>query len=105
MAGLEGGCREKDRVIQLTRTSPGSLPLMDRFLRFSASGAQLCWRVKDGAKSVPVKTLETLPDGSELVMLHESDGGRPENRQPCLGVKDGVPGDPRDTVKVGLPET
>jgi hypothetical protein len=49
---------------------------MDRFLRFSATGAQLCWRVKNGAKSVPVKTLETLPDGSELVMLHESDGMR-----------------------------
>ena len=47
---------------------------MDRWLRFSATGADLCWRVKNGAKSVPFKTLKTLPDGSELVMLHESDG-------------------------------
>ena len=49
---------------------------MDRFLRFSASGADLAWRVKNGAKSVPFKTVSTLPDGSELVMLHESDGMR-----------------------------
>src|SRR5271165_5292359 len=54
---------------------------MDRFLRFSATGAQLCWRVKNGAKSVPLKTLRTLPDGSELVMLHESDGMRARRRR------------------------
>jgi hypothetical protein len=47
---------------------------MDRWIRFSATGAHLCWRVKGGAKSVPFKTLKTLPDGSELVLLHESDG-------------------------------
>jgi hypothetical protein len=47
---------------------------MDRWIRFSATGAHLCWRVKNAAKSVPVKTLKTLPDGSELVLLHESDG-------------------------------
>jgi len=47
---------------------------MDRWIRFSATGAHLCWRVKNGAKSVPFKTLKTLPDGSELVLLHESDG-------------------------------
>jgi hypothetical protein len=49
---------------------------MDRFLRSSARGADLAWRVKNGAKSVPLKTVKTLPDGSELVMLHESDGMR-----------------------------
>jgi hypothetical protein len=54
---------------------------MDRFLRFSAGGAQLWWRVKNGAKSVPLKTLKTLPDGSELVMLHESDGMRARRRR------------------------
>jgi hypothetical protein len=54
---------------------------MDRFLRFSATGAELCWRVKNGAKSVPFKTLKTLPDGSELVMLHESDGMRARRRR------------------------
>jgi Transposase DDE domain len=47
---------------------------MDRYCRFSASGAELAWRVKDGAKSIPARTLEILPDGSELVVLHESDG-------------------------------
>jgi hypothetical protein len=46
---------------------------LDRWIRFSATGAHLCWRVKNAAKSVPFKTLKTLPDGSELVLLHESD--------------------------------
>ena len=46
---------------------------MDRWIRFSGTGAHLCWRVKNGAKSVPFRTLKTLPDGSELVLLHESD--------------------------------
>jgi hypothetical protein len=54
---------------------------MDRFLRFSARGAHLAWRVKNGAKSVPLKTTRTLPDGSELVMLHESDGMRTRRRR------------------------
>jgi len=54
---------------------------MDRFLRFSATGAQLCWRLKNGAKSVPCKTVKTLPDGSELVMLRESDGMRGRRRR------------------------
>ena len=60
---------------------------MDRFLRFSARGAHLAWRVKNGAKSVPLKTVKTLPDGSELVMLHESDGMRTRRRRD--------PGNPR----------
>jgi hypothetical protein len=54
---------------------------MDRFLRFSARGAHLAWRVKNGAKSVPLKTVRTLPDGSELVMLRESDGMRTRRRK------------------------
>jgi hypothetical protein len=45
---------------------------MDRWIRFSASGAHLAWRVKNGAKSVPFKTLKALTDGSELVLLRES---------------------------------
>jgi hypothetical protein len=45
---------------------------MDRWIRFSARGAHLVWRVKNGAKSVPFKTIKTLPDGSELVLLRES---------------------------------
>jgi hypothetical protein len=67
---------------------PGILNLADRgffsmhrWIRFSGTGADLAWRVKNGAKSVPVKTLETLPDGSELVMLHESDGMRARRRR------------------------
>jgi hypothetical protein len=47
---------------------------MDRWIRFSATGAHLCWRVKNGARSVPFRTLKTLPDGSELVLLRESGG-------------------------------
>jgi hypothetical protein len=47
---------------------------MDRFCRFSATGADLAWRVKNSAKSIPCKTIDVLPDGSELVVLHESDG-------------------------------
>jgi hypothetical protein len=54
---------------------------MDRFLRFSARGAELAWRVKNGAKCVPFKTIRELPDGSELVMLHESDGMRAKRRR------------------------
>ena len=67
---------------------PGILNLADRgffsmhrWIRFSAAGAHLAWRVKNGAKSVPLKTIRTLPDGSELVMLHESDGMRARRRR------------------------
>jgi hypothetical protein len=45
---------------------------MDRWLRFSAAGAHLLWRVKNSAKSVPFRRLRTLKDGSELVLLRES---------------------------------
>ena len=60
---------------------------MHRWIRFSAAGADLAWRIKNGAKSVPLKTIRTLPDGSELVMLHESDGMRTRRRKEA--------GDPR----------
>ena len=53
---------------------------MDRWIRFSARGAHLAWRVKNGAKSVPFKTIKTLPDGSELVLLRES-GSMPGKRR------------------------
>src|SRR5260370_487550 len=46
----------------------------------SACGGR-AWRIKNGAKSVPLKTVRTLPDGSELVMLHESDGMRARRRR------------------------
>jgi hypothetical protein len=58
---------------------PGQLSLadrgffsMDRWLRFSAAGAHLLWRVKNAARSVPFRQLKTLKDGSELVLLRES---------------------------------
>ena len=61
---------------------------MDRWIRFSARGAHLVWRVKNGAKSVPFRTLRTLPDGSELVLLRESDSmlarRRRENKDKTL---------------------
>jgi Transposase DDE domain/Insertion element 4 transposase N-terminal len=67
---------------------PGMLNLADRgffsmhrWIRFSGTGAHLAWRVKNGAKSVPLTTVKTLPDGSELVMLHESDGMRARRRR------------------------
>jgi hypothetical protein len=60
---------------------PGQLSLadrgffsMDRWLRFSAAGAHLLWRVKNAARSVPFRQLRTLKDGSELVLLRESSG-------------------------------
>src|SRR5205823_4601411 len=54
---------------------------MDRWIRFSARGAHLAWRVKNSTKSVPLKTIRVLPDGSELVMLHESDDMRSRRRR------------------------
>jgi Transposase DDE domain/Insertion element 4 transposase N-terminal len=54
---------------------------MYRYLRFSANGAHLAWRVKNSAKQVPCKTVRVLPDGSELVRLHESDGMRRKRRK------------------------
>jgi hypothetical protein len=67
---------------------PGQLNLadrgflsMDRWLRFSAAGADLLWRVKNGAKCVPFKTLKVLKDGSELVLLRESTSMRARRRK------------------------
>lgn len=46
---------------------------LDRWVRFAATGAQLAWRVKNGARSLPGKIIEVLPDGSSLIRLRESD--------------------------------
>ncbi len=82
LAAAVGGYRDgenalADRLEGALR--PGQLSLadrgffsMDRWIRFSATGAHLLWRVKNGAKSVPFRHLETLKDGSELVLLRES---------------------------------
>ncbi|HEX9042628.1 MAG TPA: IS4 family transposase [Trebonia sp.] len=45
---------------------------MDRWLRFSGTGAHLLWRVRNAARSVPFAHLRTLKDGSELVLVRES---------------------------------
>jgi hypothetical protein len=47
---------------------------MARFLAAAATGAQLAWRVKNSNAHLPAKVSATLPDGSQLVRLHESDG-------------------------------
>jgi len=67
---------------------------MDRWIRFSARGAHLAWRVKNGAKSVPFKTLRVLSDGSELVLLRESDSMLGKRRR-----------DAGDTTLPRLPDT
>ena len=59
---------------------------LDRWIRFSADGAHLAWRVKNGAKSVPFKTLRVLSDGSELVLLRES-ASMPGKRRRDVGDK------------------
>jgi len=46
---------------------------MDRWTRAAATGAHLLWRVKNGARSLPARLVEVLPDGSALVRLAESD--------------------------------
>lgn len=58
---------------------PGMLNLADRnffsmarWVDFSATGAHLGWRVKNGAKSLPAKVIEVLSDGSSHVRLRES---------------------------------
>jgi hypothetical protein len=58
---------------------------MDRWLRFSGTGAHLLWRVKNGAKSVPFRTLCVLKDGSELVLLRESASMRARRRNNAGG--------------------
>jgi hypothetical protein len=67
---------------------PGQLNLadrgffsMDRWIRFSGTGAHLLWRVKNDTRSVPFKTLQVLKDGSELVLLRESASMRSRRRQ------------------------
>lgn len=66
---------------------PGTVNLADRnffsmhrWLRFAATGAHLLWRVKNGAKALPARITERLPDGSHLVRLRESDGMRARRR-------------------------
>jgi hypothetical protein len=68
---------------------------LDRWVRFTGTGAQLAWRVKNGVRSLPGKIIEVLPDGSTLVGLRESDSMLSRRR-----AKAGDPSLPRlpDTV-------
>ena len=54
--------------------------------RFSATGAQLLWRVKNAARSVPFRQLRTLKDGPGLVLLRKS-GNMPGRRRREAGDK------------------
>ena len=49
-------------------------PSMERYLAAAATGADLVWRWKNGKDCLPARTLEVLPDGSELVVMRESAG-------------------------------
>lgn len=67
-----------DRLVAQLR--PGTLNLadrnffsMDRWRAAAATGAHLAWRVKNGVNSLPATLIRTLPDGSELIRLTESD--------------------------------
>jgi hypothetical protein len=81
-AAAIGGYRDGENALadQLEGAlGPGQLSLADRgffsmgrWLRFSAAGAHLLWRVKNAARSVPFRLLRTLKDGSGLVLLRES---------------------------------
>jgi hypothetical protein len=72
---------EQHLVDQLLDTLlPGTLNLADRnffsmarWVRCTATGAHLAWRVKNGAKSLPARIVRTLPDGSAVLRLRESD--------------------------------
>jgi hypothetical protein len=82
-------CSEQELTDRLDgHLAPGTLNLADRnffsmqrWLRFTATGAQLAWRVKNGKKSLPARVTERLPDGSYLVRLHESDAMRARRRK------------------------
>jgi DDE family transposase/transposase IS4-like protein len=67
-----------DRLV--SQLAPGTLNLADRnffsmhrWRTAAGTGAHLVWRVKNGARSLPATVVATLPDGSELVRLRESD--------------------------------
>ncbi len=84
---------------------PGTVNLADRnffsmrrFLAFTATGAHLVWRVKNGPKSLPARVTARLPDGSYLVRLRESDGMLTKRRRD-LGER-GAPRLPETTARM-----
>ena len=56
---------------------------MDRWIRAAATGAHLVWRVKNGARSLPARLDQTLPDASAWIMLHESGQMLARRRKTC----------------------
>ena len=56
-------------------------PSMERYLAAAGTGANLVWRWKNDSKSLPARTLEVLPDGSELVVMRESGGMLAQRRR------------------------
>lgn len=65
----------------IPQLGPGTLNLADRnffsmarWVAAAGTGAQLAWRVKNGARSLPAKRVAVLSDGSTLVRLRESAG-------------------------------
>jgi hypothetical protein len=90
-AAAIGGYRDSENTLadQLTpHFREGQLNLADRgffsmhrWLALSATGAHLLWRARNGAKSVPYKTLQVLGDGSELVLMRESSAMRYRRRK------------------------
>lgn len=91
IAAAIGGYHDSENTLadQLTPCfREGQLNLADRgffamyrWLALSATGAHLLWRARNGAKSVPYKTLQVLPDGSELVLMRESSAMRCRRRK------------------------
>ena len=68
-----------DRLLRSFRSGMVNLadrgfPSMERYLAAAGTGADLVWRWKNDGRSLPAKTLEVLPDGSELVVMRESAG-------------------------------
>jgi hypothetical protein len=91
IAAAIGGYHDSENTLadQLTpHFGPGQLNLADRgffamyrWIALSATGAHLLWRARNGAKSVPYKTLDVLKDGSELVVMRESSNMRARRRK------------------------
>jgi hypothetical protein len=70
---LAGGILRSFRSGMVNLADRG-FPSMERYLAAAGTGADLVWRWKNDSKGLPAKTLEVLPDGSELVVMRESDG-------------------------------
>jgi hypothetical protein len=82
----QGGNELDDGLLRSFRSGMVNLadrgfPSVERYLAAAGTGADLVWRWKNGKKCLPARTLEVLPDGSELVVMRESDGMPARRRQ------------------------